>query len=316
MRRGLVPTTGALLALLFGSLSATAAVGTEPATAALPVGAPAPTARSACAATSGVLVAVDFSHWGGSVDLGCATGLPANGLDAMHAAGFLTADDESDGPDFVCRIGLTSTGTASERPTPQQDPCVSTPPASAYWAFYFAPNGQNTWSYSGTGVAGYHPSAGSVEGWAFGSGAPPSATPAQLRAAAAPPPSTTVPSSTAPLTSTSAPPSTVPPSTVPPATAAGSDTTTVPPTTGSDTSSTSVPTSTAARTQSPTTSPTHPVPSTASGGSRIVAVGPVGDPPRDGGSGGTPTGLLVAAGIVAALAAAGTTVAVRRRRAA
>lgn len=201
---------------------------------------------SACTATSGVLVAVVFSHWGGSVSVGCASGRQPDGLDSMRDAGFLTAGDEADGDAFVCRIGVAAKGLASERPTSAEDPCVSTPPASAYWAFWVADPGGDTWDYSDAGVTAYQPPAGSIEGWTFGAGGRPTVTPAQLRAKVA--------SATAALGR--------------------------------------------------------------AGSARIVAV-PAGAGVRTpGGSGGTPTGLLVTVGAVAVLAAGGGMVARRRRRAA
>jgi hypothetical protein len=126
-----------------------------------------------CTSTSGVIVAVDFSHWSsGLVERGCDATI-TTGLDALHAAGFTTAGDQHDGPAFVCRI--------NNDPTPSQDACVNTPPASAHWSYWHANAGKTSWTLSTLGAASYQPKPGSVDAWAFGAGAPPSFTPAQVR---------------------------------------------------------------------------------------------------------------------------------------
>lgn len=166
----------ATVALLAFALAAGEAAGSGPAGGATARG------RGTCHRTE-VLVAVDYSHFGGPIALGCAPGRLPDALVAMHRAGFLTAGDEADGAGFVCRIGIAGRGVRSERPTPAVDPCVDTPPATAYWAFWVASAGRNSWSYGAVGAAAYRPAAGSVEGWSFGSGLPPAVTPSQLRAA-------------------------------------------------------------------------------------------------------------------------------------
>jgi hypothetical protein len=45
---------------------------------------------------------------------------------------------------------------------------VQTPPADAYWAFWQAEPGQNSWTYSQQGAMTYHPRPGSVALWVFG----------------------------------------------------------------------------------------------------------------------------------------------------
>lgn len=132
-----------------------------------------------CSTTTGVVVVVDFSHFGGTVDRGCAS-TPTTGLDALHAAGFATAGTSEYGARFVCRIDTL--------PTPTQTPCTSTPPTSAYWANWYAVPGQTTWSYAQLGTMTYRPPPGSVTAWVFGSttggtgSARPSVTPTQVRA--------------------------------------------------------------------------------------------------------------------------------------
>ncbi len=125
-----------------------------------------------CTSTSGVIVAVDLTHWSsGLVERGCATTI-TTGLDALHSAGFTTAGDQHDGPAYVCRI--------NNDPTPAQDACINTPPPSAYWSYWHANSGKTTWTRSSLGAASYQPKPGSVDAWAFGSGTAPSFTPASV----------------------------------------------------------------------------------------------------------------------------------------
>ena len=43
---------------------------------------------------------------------------------------------------------------------PQDDPCTTTPPANAYWSFWYAQAGQNTWTYSQSGAMNLAPGGG------------------------------------------------------------------------------------------------------------------------------------------------------------
>jgi hypothetical protein len=127
-----------------------------------------PAHAAGCVGESGVTVVVDFTAFGGGVEIRCAPGDPATGLQALQDAGFQITGTQRWGLAFVCRIdGL---------PTPAVEPCVTTPPASAYWSYWHAPAG-GTWSYSTLGAISHDPAPGTVEGWAFGAGSPPS-TPA------------------------------------------------------------------------------------------------------------------------------------------
>jgi hypothetical protein len=128
----------------------------------------------ACSGGKGVTVAVDLTHFGKGFRVRCAPTAPATGIDALRQAGFTVVGTKKAGLAFVCRInGL---------PTKAKDACIDTPPLTAYWAYYHAAPGATTWSYSTVGAASYHPVQGSIEGWAFGAGAKPSKTPAQVRA--------------------------------------------------------------------------------------------------------------------------------------
>lgn len=117
---------------------------------------------SACA---GVAVVVDFSALGGTVRTGCATGDPSSGTAALTAAGFGYTFAVRQ-PGFVCRIDGQPAG----------DPCVTTPPPTASWAYWHAQPG-GSWVYSDTSASAYDPAPGSVEGWSFGAGQQPGIAP-------------------------------------------------------------------------------------------------------------------------------------------
>jgi hypothetical protein len=147
---------GAGLALL----TAVTAAGAGPAAAA---------ARplSECTGSAGVIVAVDFGHWGGPVLRSCGT-TPTTGFALLNQGGWHTTGTEHDGPGFICRIGYSGYRRDIQYPTPAQQACVQTPPASAYWAYWQAGPGQTSWTYSQAGAMSYHPRPGSVSLWVFG----------------------------------------------------------------------------------------------------------------------------------------------------
>jgi hypothetical protein len=127
-----------------------------------------------------VTVIVDFGGVGGTVATRCVPALPRSGLDALDDAGFAVTPVTTQ-PAFVCRIdGL---------PGPTAEACATTPPATAYWTYWTAPRG-GSWRYSPVGAAASRPTAGTVEGWSFTTGAaaePPGVAPPALVAATPPP---------------------------------------------------------------------------------------------------------------------------------
>ncbi|KMO94583.1 hypothetical protein [Streptomyces roseus] len=171
-----VARTAAALGLTVAAFAATAA----------PAGA-APQPMGQCTTTSGVVLAVDFSHWGGPVYRSCGT-TPTTGYELLNQGGWATTGTGHDGPAFICRIGYSGYQGGKQYPTPQQDDCVLTPPASAYWSYWHANPGQNTWEYSQLGAMLYKPKPGSVDLWIFGgtnvegTEGKPTVTPGQLRA--------------------------------------------------------------------------------------------------------------------------------------
>ncbi|MEU3827967.1 hypothetical protein AB0F36_21995 [Streptomyces sp. NPDC029080] len=159
--------------------------GTVAATATPAAADPQPMGR--CTTTSGVVLAVDLSHWGGPILRSCGT-TPTTGYELLNQGGWRTTGTGHDGPAFICRIGYSGYKNGEQYPTPAQDDCVLTPPASAYWSYWHADPGARDWSYSQLGAMLYKPRPGSVDLWIFGgtdiqgTEGRPKVTPDQLRA--------------------------------------------------------------------------------------------------------------------------------------
>jgi hypothetical protein len=145
-----------------------------------------------CTATAGVILAVDFGHWGGPVLRSCGS-TPTTGYALLNQGGWHTTGTEHDGPGFICRIGYSGYRHDVQYPTPAQQACVQTPPAGGYWVLWLAGPGQQTWTYSQYGATTYHPQPGSISLWVFGGtnlggtagSAMPTISPQSLRTAAA-----------------------------------------------------------------------------------------------------------------------------------
>jgi hypothetical protein len=120
-----------------------------------------------CTARVGTIVAVDFAHWGGPIVRGCAINEPS-GYALLHVAGFTTAGDSYDGPALICRLGDAAFRAGTQYPTPHEEPCVLTPPASAYWSYWIAPAGKDAFRYSPVGAMNDVPEPGEVQLWMFG----------------------------------------------------------------------------------------------------------------------------------------------------
>ncbi|QDY75304.1 hypothetical protein [Streptomyces qinzhouensis] len=140
-----------------------------------------------CTTSSGAVLAVDFSSWGGPVYRSCGT-TPTTGYELLNQGGWRTAGTGHDGPAFICRIGYSGHRGGKLFPPPDQEDCVLTPPASAYWSYWHADPGENTWEYSTLGAMLYKPKPGSVDLWIFGgtniggTKGRPKVTPDQVRA--------------------------------------------------------------------------------------------------------------------------------------
>jgi hypothetical protein len=120
------------------------------------------TPQASAAGCAGVKVVVDFTALGGGVQTECAPGDYATGLDALKGAHF-TYSFVPRQPGFVCTINSLP------------NPCTK-PTPSAYWSYWHATPG-GTWTYSTAGAGSYDPAPGTVEGWSFGAGTAPGATP-------------------------------------------------------------------------------------------------------------------------------------------
>ncbi|MEV7085849.1 transmembrane domain-containing protein [Streptomyces sp. NPDC093085] len=140
-----------------------------------------------CTTSAGVVLAVDFSHWGGPIYRSCGT-TPTTGYELLNQGGWRTTGTGHDGPAFICRIGYSGFQSGKPYPTAAEEDCVLTPPASAYWSYWHADPGAEDWSYSQLGAMLYKPKPGSVDLWIFGgtdiggTEGRPKVTPAQLRA--------------------------------------------------------------------------------------------------------------------------------------
>ncbi|WP_422646930.1 ABC transporter substrate-binding protein [Actinoalloteichus caeruleus] len=153
-----------------------------------------PTSGSAgyCPDANGVTVVIDFQELGGQTIIRCAHGDQATGHAALRNAGINITGTNRWGEAFICRIeGL---------PVPEAEPCIDTPPATAYWSYWHSPNG-GAWEYSQWGVMNRKPPLGSFEGWSFSlnrtetTNPPPRVAP---RRPAAPPPPPPAPDQPAP----------------------------------------------------------------------------------------------------------------------
>src|SRR6185437_13798722 len=312
---------------------------------ALPIGASATGAEtvSDCSTTTGVIVVVDFSHWGGHIEKACAPDPAAgstDGLQALRTAGFAAIGVQQYGTAFVCRITDPANGVAE--PTQTQTSCVNTPPASAYWSYWHADPGQTTWSYSTKPATTYKPPPGGVTAWVFGgtsltggSGTGrPAFTPTQVRATNTTPVgggATTTPPTTSPATPTTTIVAPVTPTTAGVTSPAPGATATTGPAAGggggtSGGASTSTgPTTTTSTTAAGATTTTAPpaagttTTTSASGGKptkaapKIVDVKPTAD--RTKASSGSPLPVVIGAVAVVVLGGGAALVAWRRRRA-
>jgi hypothetical protein len=267
-----------------------------------------------CSTTTGEIVAVDFSAWGGDIERGCDATL-TTGYAALHRAGFTTAGDAQDGPGFICRI--------DDDPPPKQESCATTPPADAYWSYWHADVGQDTWTYSQVGAMDYRPPPGSVDAWTFaatdidGSSGQPTFSPDSVRA-------TNTSGSGTTTTTTSAPADTTSPSTTPGDSPGPSTTPTVAPSPVVRGSSSTTPGTGTGRVEHRDTTTTEPEPTTATSspgttppptaGGRQTKIVDASPAATDRQSAGSAAPALVGTGIILVLAAVAGVVAWRRRR--
>lgn len=113
-----------------------------------------------CTDSTGVTVVVDFQELGGGVVVRCfpQPTSSSTGLSALQGAGFTPTGTIRSGLGFICRI--------EGKPAKADEPCIDTPPATAYWSYWYAPNG-GSWKYSNLGVSNHKVILGGFEGWSF-----------------------------------------------------------------------------------------------------------------------------------------------------
>ena len=70
-----------------------------------------------CTTSSGVILAVDFSRWGGPLLRSCGT-TPTTGYQLLNQGGWRTTGTQHDGPAFICRIGYAGHQGGTQYPTP------------------------------------------------------------------------------------------------------------------------------------------------------------------------------------------------------
>lgn len=117
---------------------------------------------SAASTCDGVWVVVDGSVLGASATVRCAPGDPSSGFEALTGAGHQYSFVPTQ-PGLVCIIdGRPATCNGA--------------PSDAYWSYWYARAG-GAWTYSQRGAGARDPQSGTVEGWAFGAGDPPSVAP-------------------------------------------------------------------------------------------------------------------------------------------
>ena len=110
--------------------------------AAASVAVPLPAATAAtCSSSDGVSVVVDFKDLGGGAQSSCVSGGSTEAAALFGAAGFELARVQRQ-QGFVCRV--------DGKPT--SDPCVTTPPSSAYWGLWWSDGKSGSWTYATTGV--------------------------------------------------------------------------------------------------------------------------------------------------------------------
>lgn len=125
-----------------------------------------------CRNDEGVTVVVDFTDLGGDVVVRCVRGpLPegVTGLEALRGAGFTVEGTARWGDAFVCRIQGRPAGSEAleyDGESDYHERCQDTPPAQAYWGYWYAADG-GSWRYSSESAATRQVTEGGFEGWAF-----------------------------------------------------------------------------------------------------------------------------------------------------
>lgn len=113
----------------------------------------APAYAEACSTDTGVSVVVDFQELGGGLQQVCDAGGGGERASALFPDNGFPLTYVQRQPGFVCRVSGV----------PEDDPCVNTPPADAYWGLWWSDGESGSWSYSSVGVGSLTiPEGGSV----------------------------------------------------------------------------------------------------------------------------------------------------------
>ncbi|MDR1294152.1 MAG: hypothetical protein LBK59_04245 [Bifidobacteriaceae bacterium] len=143
--------------------------------------------------TGAVTLVIDYHDLGADTETYCVTGLATSavGADVLTAAGVATQGTVHDGPSFVCRVqgypAPTQTLAIPGNPS-YTETCTTTPPTTAHWSYWWAAEGESTWTYATRGLAASRVKPGGFEGWSFSLGAsgsdavPPRTTPERVAA--------------------------------------------------------------------------------------------------------------------------------------
>lgn len=105
-------------------------------------GAPATAAAAACGGADGVTAIVDFNELGGGVTAACDPGGAGKAASQLFPDVGYPLTYAQEGSGFVCRVSGK----------PADDPCVRTPPATAYWSLWWSDGTSGKWVYSTDGV--------------------------------------------------------------------------------------------------------------------------------------------------------------------
>jgi hypothetical protein len=109
------------------------------------LGTSAPAGAATCSTSSGVTVIVDFKQLGGGVQGDCVAGGGGQRASALFPTAGFSLTYVQNQPGFVCRV--------SGLPTASAEPCVTTPPITAYWGLWWSDGKTGTWTYSSYGVS-------------------------------------------------------------------------------------------------------------------------------------------------------------------
>lgn len=122
-----------------------------------------------CTSASGATVVADFTDLGSGIVVRCVPGKLQTGVAALQQAGLAPQGTAQYGLAFICRIagrpGVDEPLDVDGHPG-YTEQCAQTPPESAHWEYWTAPNG-GPWTFSTTGATTHQPIQGGFEGWSF-----------------------------------------------------------------------------------------------------------------------------------------------------